>query len=166
MKKYLLFTALAGAIIALDQWTKLMIYTKFALGESITVLENYFNITFVRNFGAAFGFLANSHPEFRTYFFLAIPPLAMLLVLGILRGVPMKDRLQTIALSLIFGGAIGNYIDRLRFGFVVDFLDFHYQNRWSWPAFNIADMAIVCGIAILALLIKNEPKKTDAVVAS
>ncbi|MCB0348309.1 MAG: signal peptidase II [Bdellovibrionales bacterium] len=166
MKKYLIFTSLAGATIALDQWSKLLIYTQFTLGESITVLENYFNITFVRNFGAAFGFLAESHPEFRTYFFLLIPPLAMLLVVGILRGVAMTDKLQTIALSLIFGGALGNYIDRLRFGFVVDFLDFHFQGKYSWPAFNVADMAIVIGIAILALLIKNEPKKNNSAVTS
>jgi signal peptidase II len=165
MKKYLLFTALAGFIIAVDQWTKLAIYTQFMLHESITVLENYFNVTYVRNYGAAFGFLAESHPEFRKYFFLAIPPLAMILVVGILRGVPKTDRLQIIALSLIFGGALGNYIDRLRFGFVVDFLDFHFQNKYSWPAFNVADMAIVTGICILAFLIKND-KKPEATVTA
>lgn len=157
-KKYLIFFSLSSAIIAIDQWTKLLIYTQFHLGQSLSVIEQYFNITYVRNFGAAFGFLAESHPEFRKYFFLAIPPIAMLVVIAILRGVKAKDMLQISALSLIFGGAIGNYIDRLRFGYVVDFLDFHFKSKYSWPAFNVADMAIVGGIAILIILVKEEPK--------
>lgn len=163
-KKYLIFSCLAGAIIAFDQWTKLLIYTKFSLGESISVIQNYFNITYVKNYGAAFGFLANSHPDFRDYFFLFIPPIAMVVIFFILRSVPKKDLLQTSALGLILGGAIGNYIDRLRFGFVVDFLDFHYQSKMAWPAFNIADMAIVCGILLLIFFVKDpekEKKKTS-----
>ena len=159
MKKYLILVLISGAIIALDQVTKIYIHTNFRLGESLTVLENYFNITYVRNFGAAFGFLAKSEPTFREIFFLAMPPLALMIILSILRGVPQHDRLQITGLSLIFGGAIGNYIDRLRFRYVIDFLDFHYQSKISWPAFNVADMAIVCGVGILLLhmfLVKEE----------
>jgi signal peptidase II len=116
------------------------------------VIENYFNITYVRNPGAAFGFLAQSHPEFREPFFLVLPPIAMLIILWVLKSVQTSDRLQVVALSLVFGGAIGNYIDRLRFGYVIDFLDFHIQNRYTWPAFNVADSAIVVGIGILLIL--------------
>jgi signal peptidase II len=164
--KYLILISISAAIISLDQVTKLYILSHFGLGESIEVIKDYFNITYVRNPGAAFGFLADSHPEFRDVFFLVIPPLALLVILHALRGLPDSDRYQTIAFSLIFGGAIGNYIDRIRFRYVIDFLDFHIQNKYVWPAFNVADASIVCGVGLLLLPIllsftkKSEPVKT------
>ena len=94
-------------------------------------------------------------------FFLSMPPIALIIILAILRGVKDDDTKQIIALSSIFGGAIGNYIDRLRFRYVIDFLDFHIYGRWSWPAFNIADMAIVGGGGLLLLLMFIENKKKD-----
>lgn len=143
--------------VFLDQITKMYIHHHFNLGDSIPVIPGYFNITYVRNFGAAFGFLGESHPTFRTLFFLAMPPLAMLIILAILRGVAATDRLQIWALSLVFGGAIGNYIDRVRFRYVIDFLDFHVQEKYTWPAFNIADSAIVLGMLALVYIIIKEP---------
>ena len=160
-KKYLWLLAISGVLIALDQLTKVYVHTHFHLGESVVVIPNFFNFTYVRNFGAAFGFLAESHPSFRELFFLSMPPIALVIILGILRGVKDDDTKQIIALSCIFGGAIGNYIDRLRFRYVIDFLDFHLYNRWSWPAFNIADMAIVGGVCLLLLLMFIEKKKED-----
>jgi signal peptidase II len=160
-KKYLWLLAISGVLIALDQLTKVYVHTHFHLGESVVVIPNFFNFTYVRNFGAAFGFLAESHPSFRELFFLSMPPIALVIILGILRGVKDDDTKQIIALSSIFGGAIGNYIDRLRFRYVIDFLDFHLYNRWSWPAFNIADMAIVGGVCLLLLLMFVEKKKED-----
>lgn len=160
-KKYLWLLAIAGVLIALDQLTKVYVHTHFHLGESVVVIPNFFNFTYVRNFGAAFGFLAESHPSFRELFFLSMPPIALVIILGILRGVEDNDTKQIIALSSIFGGAIGNYIDRLRFRYVIDFLDFHLYNRWSWPAFNIADMAIVGGVGLLLLLMFIEKRKQD-----
>jgi signal peptidase II len=150
--KYQLLAAIAGAIITADQAVKMFVHTHFRLHESITVLSGFFNLTYVQNRGAAFGMLAESHPVFRDIFFLSMPPVAMLIILAILRGVPEKDRWMVASLSMVFGGAIGNYIDRLRFGYVVDFLDFHIQDKYVWPAFNIADMAIVGGVAILLFL--------------
>lgn len=141
-----------GLMVSADQLAKLYIHTQFRLGESIPVISGFFNLTYVRNFGAAFGFLADSHPSFREIFFLAMPPVALLIILMILRGVDDKDTKQILALSSIFGGAIGNYIDRLRFRYVIDFLDFHIGGRWSWPAFNIADAAIVSGVILLLIL--------------
>ena len=158
-KKYLWLLAISGVLIALDQLTKAYVHTHFHLGESVIVIPNFFNFTYVRNFGAAFGFLAESHPSFRELFFLSMPPIALVIILGILRGVKDSDTRQIIALSSIFGGAIGNYIDRLRFRYVLDFLDFHLYNRWSWPSFNIADMAIVGGVGLLLLLMFLEKKK-------
>jgi signal peptidase II len=149
--KYLLLAGISGAIITLDQLTKLYILTGFRLGESLEVIPNFFNITYVRNFGAAFGFLADSHPAFREIFFLSVPLLAMIVILQALKTTEESDRPTILSFSLIFGGAIGNYIDRLRFRYVVDFLDFHLAG-YSWPAFNIADSSIVVGVSILLLL--------------
>lgn len=156
--KYLLLIAISGVMITLDQLTKMIIHTSYHLGESTTVVPGFFNITYVRNYGAAFGFLANVNPTFRELFFLSIPPIALIIILRVLKGVHDEDRIQILSLSLIFGGAIGNYIDRLRFRFVIDFLDFHYKNIYSWPAFNVADSAIVCGVAILLLLTVRQEK--------
>lgn len=151
--------AISGLMIALDQVTKVYVHTTFTLGESIPVIKNFFNITYVRNFGAAFGFLAESHPTFREIFFLSMPPIALLVILKLLKDTKDEDQLQIISLSLIFGGAIGNYIDRIRFRYVIDFLDFHINNRYSWPAFNIADSAIVIGVGILLLIMFLERKQ-------
>lgn len=161
-KKYLIASILAGAVVALDQLTKVLILSRFRLGESYTIIENFFNLTFVKNFGAAFGFLAQSHPEFREIFFLTMPPAAMIVIFFLLKGVQNNDRVQVLALSSILGGAIGNYIDRLRFRFVVDFLDFHWFDKYSWPAFNIADSAIVIGVAVLMyqMFMDNRKRKT------
>lgn len=158
-KKYIWLVIISGILVALDQLVKVYVHTHFHLGESVVVIPNFFNLTYVRNFGAAFGFLAESHPSFREIFFLSMPPIALIIILGILRGVKDDDTKQIIALSSIFGGAIGNYIDRVRFRYVIDFLDFHLYNRWSWPAFNIADMAIVGGVGLLLLLMFLENKK-------
>jgi signal peptidase II len=81
-----------------------------------------------------------------------MPPIAMVIIVFMLRSVPNDDRWQVFALSMIFGGAIGNYIDRLRYGYVIDFLDFHWKEVWSYPAFNIADSAIVGGVGLLLVL--------------
>lgn len=150
--KYLVLATICGAAVALDQLTKMYIHSNFSLGESITVIENYFKITYVRNTGAAFGIFATGHELARKVFFLTMPPIAMIIIFAILRGVQNNDRWQILSLSLIFGGALGNYIDRLRFGFVVDFLDFHLGNFYSWPAFNVADSCIVTGVCLLMFL--------------
>lgn len=162
MKKYLLLIALSGAIICIDQLTKIYIHTNFVEGQSVDVLTNFFNITYVQNPGAAFGFLRDAQENLRNAFFLTIPPIAALIILLMLRTVPEKDTVTTLALSSLFGGAIGNYIDRLWHGFVVDFLDFHYYHKASWPAFNVADMAIVIGISVMILLELSTLKKAKS----
>lgn len=151
LKIFYLIT-ITGLLVALDQITKLYVQTHFMLGESVEVISGFFNLTYVQNPGAAFGFLARSPDIFRENFFLIIPPIAMLLILFFLKSVSNTDKPQIVSLSLVFSGALGNYIDRLRVGYVIDFLDFHIQHNYSWPAFNIADSAIVCGIIILFFL--------------
>lgn len=152
MRKYLILMAFSGFIICLDQATKLYIHSQFMHGESISVINNFFNITYVRNTGAAFGFLRDANETLRTVFFLSVPPIAALAILFLLRGTPKGDLWQIVSLSSIFAGALGNYIDRLRFGYVIDFLDFHFYEKVSWPAFNVADISIVTGIMLMLLL--------------
>ena len=165
-KKYILLLIIAGIVITIDQLTKIYIHTRFQLGESLVIIENLFNFTYVRNYGAAFGFLAESHPTFREIFFLSMPPIAVIIIFTILRTVKDEDFLQTSALSLICGGALGNYIDRLNYRYVIDFLDFHLYNRYSYPAFNVADSAIVCGVGILILVMLLEKKRSQVVSTS
>lgn len=167
-KKYLLLISISGFIVAIDQLTKLTIHTSLRLGEAVNVVPHFFNLVYVRNQGAAFGFLANSHPAFREIFFLAMPPLALLFILILLRGVDDKDVAQVVALSSIFGGALGNYIDRLYFKYVIDFLDFYFTTpsgrTYNWPAFNLADSAIVMGVFFLLAVMYREKlaQKTEA----
>ena len=151
-RKFLILATIASAVVALDQLTKLYIHTGFALGESVPVIRDIFHITYVRNTGAAFGIFREMGELFRQLFFLSMPPIAMVIIVMMLRNVENHDRWQIFSLSLIFGGAIGNYIDRLRFGYVIDFLDFHYKEVWSYPAFNVADSAIVSGVFVLLVL--------------
>lgn len=160
-QKLIYLMSISSLVIAIDQLTKLFVHTQFQLHESRVVIENYFNITYVRNFGAAFGILAQTPAVFREFFFLSMPPLACFLILYILWGLKEKQTAQIVALSFIFGGAIGNYIDRVQYRYVVDFIDFHFHNRQTWPAFNIADMAIVGGVLTLIYLIMTEKDKTS-----
>lgn len=174
--RYLLLVAIAGFVVTIDQLTKIYIHTHFQQYESVSIIHNLFNITYVRNPGAAFGFLAASHPSFREIFFLMMPPAALLIILAIMRSVTDTDRWQILALSLVFGGAVGNYIDRLRFRYVVDFLDFtyryqdsaHHEQVLSWPAFNVADSAIVSGVTILLflMLVRRQTKDDKHPIAS
>ncbi len=157
--KYFILISIAGTIIALDQLTKMYIYTYFHVGESVAIIPDFFNITSVRNPGAAFGFLAETEPIFRETFFMILPPFALLIIILILRKVASNDIIQIIALSLIFGGAVGNYIDRIRFQHVIDFLDFHFKHYYTWPAFNVADICIVSGICIFILLMIRDAKE-------
>lgn len=150
--KYLVLATIAGFLVALDQIVKIYVHANFSLGESVPVIQDIFHITYVRNIGAAFGIFREMPEGFREAFFKSMPPIAMVIILYMLKGVANADRWQVFALSMIFGGAVGNYIDRLRFGFVIDFLDVHYKEAWSYPAFNIADSAIVCGVILLLLI--------------
>lgn len=151
-KKYLVLATIACVVVALDQLTKLYIHATWGLGESVPVIRDLFHLTYVRNTGAAFGIFRDVSETFRSLFFLSMPPIAMVIILAMLKSVANEDRWQVFSLSLIFGGAIGNYIDRIRFGYVIDFLDFHWKDKWSYPAFNIADSAIVSGVCLLLLL--------------
>lgn len=141
---------IASLTILLDQATKLLIMENMVVGQSIPILDGWVNITFVRNPGAAFGFLASSSERFRLPFFLAISVLAIGVVLFFYFKGARENVLLQVGLSLVLGGAIGNLIDRVRFREVVDFIDLYYK-RFHWSAFNVADSAISVGVCFLIL---------------
>lgn len=144
--------ALTGFVVALDQATKMYVHTHFNLHESVEVLEGFFRLTYVRNIAAAFGLFRSLDPSIREPFFMLMPPTAMLIIFFMIKQCLENETVKIIALSAIFSGAIGNYIDRLYLGFVVDFLDFHIKEQYTWPAFNVADISIVCGVCVMLLL--------------
>ncbi|MDB5769780.1 MAG: signal peptidase [Burkholderiales bacterium] len=135
---------IAAIVVVLDQITKIAITRAFSFGESLP-LTSFFNLVLTYNKGAAFSFLA-SESGWQRYFFTAIAVAAVLFIIYLLKRHP-GQRLFGFALSLILGGAIGNLIDRVLYGHVIDFLDFHVNN-WHWPAFNVADSAIFVGAGL------------------
>jgi signal peptidase II len=137
---------LAAIIIGLDQITKQWILDRYQLGDS-TVVTSFFNIVRVHNPGAAFSFLAAAS-GWQREFFIAIAAVAAVVITYLLSK-HGQQKLFSLSLALILGGALGNVIDRFLHGYVVDFLDFHYKNQWHWPAFNLADSAIVGGAILL-----------------
>ncbi len=160
--KYKLVLILGVTILILDQITKLWIESNFALGETRTVIPGLFNLVFVLNKGAAFGFLADLEGNLRTYFFIGATALAVVLIIYLLRTVHRRDYYLFSALGLILGGALGNMIDRIRLGMVIDFLDFHLGSH-HWPAFNIADVAISVGaILLIVSFYKKKRYATDS----
>jgi signal peptidase II len=141
---YKLAVPVAAAIVLLDQITKLWIQDHLVLYTTRTVIPGFFNIVHVLNRGAAFGFLNRSDIQWQTYFFFAATALAVLIIFHLLRMARDDDKLLIIGLGCILGGAIGNLIDRIKTGEVIDFLDFYWQS-YHWPAFNVADIAIFLG---------------------
>ena len=142
-----LWLSLALALVLADQFTKVLIVGYYQLGEG-TLVTGFFNLVRVHNSGAAFSFLAGAS-GWQRWFFTGIGIGAALLIVWLLKS-HAGQKLFSLALACILGGAIGNVIDRVMYGYVVDFLDFHYLG-WHFPAFNIADSAITVGAACLVL---------------
>lgn len=143
--KWLWLTAL---IIVLDQASKWLMSAWLDLYQSVVVLP-FFNLTLAHNSGAAFSFLANAG-GWQRWFFIVLALTVSLVLLIWLSRLKANARMEAAALSLIMGGALGNVIDRFIHGYVVDFLDFHAAG-YHWPAFNVADMAIFIGAALLII---------------
>ena len=156
--KYKRLAGIAGLIVVSDQITKALILKSMPLYHSVSVIPGFFNITHIHNPGGAFGFLASQSSTLRTIVFLLISSLAVGLVFWFYKQTPKTHPWLASAFAMIFGGAIGNLIDRIRFGKVVDFLDFYLGNL-HWPAFNIADSAVSIGITVFVihLLFKKLP---------
>lgn len=141
---YLLAASLAAVVALLDQATKYLVQKHIILFTGREVIPGFFNLVHTLNKGAAFGFLGDTGGNWQTYFFLAASALAVVIIANLLTKAHPKDTLLVTALGLILGGALGNMVDRIRSGEVIDFLDF-YVGSFHWPAFNVADIAITCG---------------------
>jgi len=160
MRRYGVLGVVVLTIIVVDQVTKAFIDGSMYLHESISIIPGYFNLTYIRNPGAAFGIMGTTSSGFRLIFFFLTSILAMGLLITIFLRLEPGDWWGQLTIASIFGGAIGNFIDRLQYGEVIDFLDF-YINGYHWPAFNVADSAISVGVVSLLLLFAFEKRKPD-----
>jgi signal peptidase II len=149
----LLLGAIATIVIIVDQWAKQVVQTHMLPGMSIPVIDNIFHITYILNPGAAFGILENER-----IFFITIALCMLALTAYFFKHIPQNFRLMRLGLSLLAGGAIGNVIDRVQTGYVVDFFDFRI-----WPIFNVADIAIVTGVGcvIYTLVFMSFPNENQ-----
>lgn len=156
--KYAKFAAIVVLVVLLDQITKMIVLRMIPEYERIVVISGFFNLTHVHNPGGAFGFLAQNGAAWRHWLFLGAAFFALGIILYFYHRTPRTLPWLAGSLAMIFGGAIGNMIDRIRFGEVVDFLDV-YIASYHWPTFNVADSAVSVGIGIfiLHILLKKMP---------
>ncbi len=150
MKRYSLFAIVALLSAGLDLLTKGMVEARFKPFDLHPVIDGFFNLTYLKNPGAAFGIFADSG-EYRVAFFIVVTLIAMAFILWFLGKYGDESPLFPLSLGLIFGGAVGNLVDRVRYGAVVDFIDI-YWNDYHWPAFNVADSTITVGIILIFLV--------------
>ncbi|MGD0624641.1 MAG: signal peptidase II [Thermodesulfobacteriota bacterium] len=146
--KYRLALIIGLTVLILDQITKALVHNLMHLHQSIEIVPNFVHLTYLRNTGAAFGFLAGDRSALKTVFFLLVSGVAIGCIFYLLRNLRPGRNAETLSLSFILGGAVGNLIDRLRMGEVIDFMDLHWHHV-HWPAFNVADSAITVGVILL-----------------
>lgn len=139
------FSLTLVVVVLTDQLTKRLIMENLSLYETINIIPGFFNLTYIHNPGAAFGLFAGNGEGWRLWFFAVVTLTALIVIIFLYRYYRDKGFFYVFCLGLIGGGAVGNLIDRFRFGSVVDFLDF-YIGSHHWPAFNLADSAICLGI--------------------
>lgn len=166
-KKLRIIVILALTVLVLDHLTKWLIVREIPMGVEIPIITGFFDIVHGRNTGAAFGFLSAWHSPFKNWFFYGVGVVALIFLYNFTRSLKDEDRFSLTAVGLVLGGALGNIMDRIVRGSVVDFLSFHYYDKvWTptlfgthfivpltWPAFNVADSAIT--IAVILLLWQN-----------
>jgi signal peptidase II len=117
----------------------------------VTVVKGIWDFQYVENPGAAWGLLSRANESFRAPFFVVVSIVASVLILNYYVRSPEKLAIRRWALALVFGGAVGNFIDRVRMGYVIDFIDWHWQDTYHWPTFNVADAAISIGVVLLLI---------------
>jgi signal peptidase II len=176
-RRRVLFVAVVSAVVVLDQVTKFwavgaLTHAFDAYGGelgwgdklerflwlkhpgatgAIAVSDAFWHFRYAENPGAVFSFLRNTAPSFHTPFLLGVALVAMVFIVVYYRRTTPQQTLQRVALALVFGGALGNFLDRVRLGYVIDFIDWHWYEKATWPTFNVADAAITCGVALLVL---------------
>jgi signal peptidase II len=157
-KRWRIALACAVLVLAGDVATKVWASAALASGRVLEVIPGFFRFVLVHNRGAAFGFLNTPDMQWQRWFFLAVSVLALACIAWLLRHAPESARFHAAGLGCIAGGAVGNAIDRIRFGHVVDFLDV-YVGSWHWPAFNVADSGITVGAGLVLLSMYMERRQ-------
>ena len=162
-RKYLWLVAAVAVVTALDQYTKRLAVAQLKSGRTVDVIKSVFQLRYVENPGAAWGFLSGATESFRAPFFVAVSLLAIAFILYFYRKVETDQKVMLVSLSMILGGAVGNFIDRLRHNFVVDFIDWYWKD-WHWPTFNVADSAISLGVILMVwtMIFGEEEKQAPA----
>lgn len=157
--KYLWVGSIVCIVLVLDQFTKYMVEKHISMHQVIPVIPGFFNLTRVRNKGAAFSLFSTAPDIFRSMFFITVTVVAVTVIAYLI--LKTHERLLVVAFSFIAGGAIGNnLIDRVRYGEVVDFIQWYYKSYY-WPSFNIADSAISIGVVLLAIdMLFSKPQDT------
>jgi signal peptidase II len=158
-KLYILLPVLLVGV-ALDLVTKYLVLQNMPLGSHIPIIKGFFNLVHVHNRGAAFGLLSSWSLDFVRVFFVCTTAIVLAVVGYLWWRLPEEQGLAALGYSLIMAGALGNLVDRLRFGEVVDFLDF-YWGHYHWPAFNVADSLVCLGAGVLVWVILREEKGVD-----
>ena len=148
--RFQLELSIAAAVVVLDQIVKAVVRSTFELHESVVVIPSFFNLTRVHNYGAAFGLMNAADFPFKTVVLSIVATLALGALSWYGATLPAEQRLARLGLALIIGGAAGNLIDRLRSGYVVDFVDLYWRD-WHFWAFNVADAAITVGVSLMIL---------------
>jgi signal peptidase II len=162
-RKYWVLLIVCVCVLFVDQWTKYAVQQRLGLYQKVEVIHGFFNLVHVRNTGGAFGIFGGERGGFGSTFFVVVSVIAIGSILFLLVRLKEDEKTLPLSLSLILSGAIGNLLDRLWYGEVVDFLDF-YISSYHWPAFNIADSAICVGIGLMAiaLLIQGHKESTKS----
>lgn len=150
------YFVLTAVVIVLDQITKRLVASSMELHDSREIVAGVLSLTHVRNRGAAFGFLSNADLPYQAVLFAALSLLALGAIAAYALKLPAAQRWPQVALALIMGGAVGNLIDRIAYGYVIDFVDVYWKVH-HWPAFNVADSCISVGVAMLILDLLRAP---------
>jgi signal peptidase II len=159
-RKYWVLLVVCFGVLLLDQWTKHVVQERLLLHQTVGVIPGFFNLIHVRNTGGAFGIFGGERGGLGSLLFVVVSLIAIGSILFLFVKVRKDEKTLSLSLSLVLSGAIGNLVDRLRYGEVVDFLDF-YLLSYHWPAFNIADSAICIGIGLMALNLFTRDKKRE-----
>jgi signal peptidase II len=161
VKKHLPLLLLISAIVVLDQATKALLVRSIPLHEYVPVVDGLLSLSHVRNRGAAFGLLSDWDLPYQTLLLAALSLGALLAIAAYFVKLPANARLPRVALALVLGGAVGNLLDRLRLGYVVDFVHVYWR-QYQWPDFNVADSAITVGVTLLVLDVLRSPGRGPA----
>lgn len=148
--KAMMWYGIAVLVMIIDQLTKLYFEHNYQLYQTTAIIEPIFNFTLAHNYGAAFSFLADKG-GWQKWLFSGLALAVSFGIMAYLRKIPQQAKLLALGLSLVMAGALGNLIDRVRLGYVIDFLHVHYGNAWHFPIFNIADVAINIGVALILI---------------